>query len=262
MKYFGLLLLLFYSIPAISNVRIYPLRVIMNDKQRSTTVSLKNSTTEEQTYTLKAVFYNMKPTGGLVMSKTPKQEESSLVKNLKFSPRRVTLRPGESQVVRIIVKNTGSLESGDYRAHLRVVPDVKKLSSNANPNQAALLLQGRVAVSVPIIYFKGKKEAKGEISNLKLLDEKEKGIFFELDLKNIGKNFLLGDMEIYITDNSNNKELIGNLNGISSYIKERKVKFKLHNLKKLPPKGSKLRVVYKAAKELGGDIIADSEVTL
>lgn len=100
---------------------VAPYRIVMEGKKRVDVINVANKSSQVHRYDLMLVDQVMDKNGV-----TRKQEtfEYSAKKMLRFVPKRFTLKPGESQVVRVMVSRPAGLADGDYHSHLlfREVP--------------------------------------------------------------------------------------------------------------------------------------------
>ncbi len=114
---------------------IAPTKLNMGGRKRSETITVKNQAAERTTYRLKMVA---------PLDSDPGGDASAWV---RFSPRRITLEPGESQVVRVLVRKPAELETGDYTARLLVqaIPEAAPKREKVKPGQG-------VGVQLTIVY--------------------------------------------------------------------------------------------------------------
>jgi hypothetical protein len=250
-----------YCVNSFSAARLMPTKIFLSDKDRSFKVSLKHKGNEPKWYTIKTVFYRMQEDGKMVKVDKPKEEERSAQKLVRFSPKRVFLKKDQEQIIRISIRKKRNLKEGEYRAHLYVVEDeLGKQDQNA-ASGFKMNLYSRVAVAIPILYRVGKVEPKAEFKEIKLTDGKEKpGL--EFSLVNQGDTFLFGTVEAYFTPKGESqKQKLLFVRGVSSYIKERKIKYDLdYSATKLPQ--GELEVIYREDDLRGGSVIQSKNIAI
>ncbi len=121
---------------------IAPSKLEMGGRKRSETITVKNQAAERTTYRLKMVA---------PLDSDPGRDASEWV---RFSPRRISLDPGESQIVRILVRKPTGLKPGDYTARLLVqaIPPATPKDSQPGAGEGVeLKLTIVYGVTVPIL---------------------------------------------------------------------------------------------------------------
>jgi hypothetical protein len=137
---------------------IFPKRVVFTGRARSAEVTLVNSGSQPVTYRVDLIDQRMTAAGGLEAPAEP--VERSATGLLRYSPRQVTVPPGSSQTVRLLLRKPADLPPGEYRAHLlcRTLPpedqvaDVESLKDGKN---LAVRVVPLPAVSIPVIVRHG-----------------------------------------------------------------------------------------------------------
>jgi P pilus assembly chaperone PapD len=111
-----------------SGLVIAPTRVMFEGRSRVATVYLTNRSDAPATYRIMLRDKRMLETGQIVDLEGPAGDERPASELVRYSPRRVTLEPGGSQTIRLMLRNLseGKLEKGEYRTHLvfQSVPDL------------------------------------------------------------------------------------------------------------------------------------------
>ena len=108
---------------------IYPTLVMFEGNTVSAEVTIANRGDESGTFEIDWANMEMTPEGGLVRHDEP--VPWSVQPFLRYSPRRVTLAPSESQVVKIALRRDDTVPEGEYYSHMRVV------TINSEPVEAA-----------------------------------------------------------------------------------------------------------------------------
>jgi len=260
------LLSFFISTMLLANIQVFPTRVILSDTKKVQTVSVRNKSNETLSYTIKTVFYRMEKDGSMTLVDNPTPEERPLVDHLRFSPRRVRLKPNQQQVIRIMLKKTAKLANGDYRAHIRVVPfsDITKKKKFIEKGKISMELKAQVAVAISVLYYKGAPKFKSKMENFtverkKDKDSKKEFYEFSVDVNNLGDNFLAGDMQLYLSQKNKKDILITEIKGLASYLKSRKFKFRFPIEKMKNIKTGKYKLVFKGPEFFNYPIIGTIE---
>ena len=111
-----------------SGLSIAPIRLVFDGRSRVATVYLTNKGDAESTYRILVRDKRMLESGQIVDAVDAWPGERFASELMRYSPRRVVLKPGSSQTVRVMLRNPseGRLEHGEYRTHLvfQSVPNV------------------------------------------------------------------------------------------------------------------------------------------
>ena len=139
-----------------------PHRLIIAPDSKSETISVSNKSTEERRYDLMMIDQVMNENG---ITQQQDTFSYSIKRMVRFQPKRFTLKPGESQVVRVVVDRPNGITDGDYHSHLlfREVPlsmkDKSQLEQeHADSEKKAVSFEIRTlyGVAVPIVVQVGK----------------------------------------------------------------------------------------------------------
>jgi hypothetical protein len=171
-----LLLTLALSQSAWAQLSVSPKRVIFEGRERSHQLLLINTGDTTKKYRISFKELKMTTAGGYETIQ-PKGNEHSLLasKAIRFSPRHVTLKPGMTQTVRLLVRKPKDFIDGEYRSHLTFseVPDSGDQfgTNNISDNQGfAFRMKPLLGISIPIILRQGKLEQSVQIKQVKLND--------------------------------------------------------------------------------------------
>ena len=105
--------------PGTSAARINPTRIVVPANQKSGSITLTNTANVEATYRMTMVEVGLDGNGTLRRLDDDELHplHRSAMPVVRFSPKQVRLKPGESQVIRAIVRRAG-MSAGEYRSHL------------------------------------------------------------------------------------------------------------------------------------------------
>jgi P pilus assembly chaperone PapD len=155
-----LLLAIMSLVPALAQAGavlfIYPTLIVFEGNQRSATITVTNRGDQTGTFEMSWTDMTMRPDGGLVKNEGP--APWSLQSYVRYSPRRVTLAPAESQVVRIAVRRGLDISEGEYYSHFRVLtlnsedPSAATNDAEEDTDAAAITIEARSAVAIPIVW--------------------------------------------------------------------------------------------------------------
>lgn len=180
-------------------------RIIFEGSKRADVLTLVNDGTEEQTYRLS--WRNMQMTADqplkVLDEGTPFFGMQSANDMVVFAPRRVTVAPGSSQQVRLMLRKPKDLADGEYRSHLWVRPEVKPVAFDAAPDATARNVEIKMlaGVSFPVFVRQGNLNARGSLSDLRL--SRQGGNFtLALTLNRQGNRSLYGDIDVLCAEKS------------------------------------------------------------
>lgn len=189
----------------LKTVLISPIRVVI-DKKKTANVKIINTSDTQTTYRIEMVSMEMDGKGLVYESKNPKKHSKQAIQLLKYSPRRVSLKPGDVQTIRIMARKKNDLPEGEYRCHLKVspLPETTKINKikKENKNGVNVNINYLVHTSIPIIIRHGNisniiKTKKIEYSDHKLIvfierSGKKSGLF---DIEALQNNKIIGKRE-------------------------------------------------------------------
>jgi len=274
---FGFLLFLGVTLllaPTLSSadLMLYPTRIILEKNQRASQLELINNGKETVTYRIGLVNYRMSENGEIAPVDNPASGEQFADKMLRFSPRQVTLEPGASQTIRIMVRKPAGLPAGEYRSHLKIerLPDPKGKSSietqkPTGENEIGVVLTPLIGASIPIIVRHGETAATVTLSNLEM-EKPEEGqppiLSMEVDRK--GNRSVFGDFTVGFTPAGGAEKIIAQINGVAVYTPNplRRVKISLQPEPGLVLANGKMRVTYRERPEAEGKKLAEAVLQL
>lgn len=240
-----------------------------NNRERVKTVMLSNNSDEEKTYRIKLEHYFHDDKGKV--HKIDENKElinkgdyvpnfKNMIKNLNFAdklfyygPRKITLGPRETQMVKFQRKPLTGVEDGEYRSYVlfQGIDKPKALTKNINLENGKLAFQihGLYGISIPLIVRKGNLYSGAEMLNLKKVKTKDGGAALLFDIIREGTKSLRGNVEVYLKD-----QRIGVASNVAIYLtaNKREITIPLYlnvNQKKKPVdiadlKGKELTIKY------------------
>lgn len=206
---------------------ITPSRVVFEDRTRSEQVTLTNKGDETATYRISFVRKNMTEDGKFVTIAMDENDKDGMYSDtmVRYSPRQIVLAPGQSQVVRLLLRKPRGLADGEYRSHLlmQALPkvtstDVSK-AVEGDADGIKIEITTVVGISIPVIVRKGSLNADLNITNLryvKATDSKEKP-YLAFDMNRTGNQSVYGDFHVTYTDDKSNENVVAIVKGIAVY---------------------------------------------
>jgi len=227
-KLFAFSLLLFGSLQSIvnagSNLMITPTRIVFEERARTAQVTLMNNGTEAGNYRISFINQNMTDDGNFEpVEKGAKGNYSDSM--VRYSPRQITLPPGQSQVVRLMLRKPRDLEDGEYRSHMLFQslpkPGKSSLESTLNKDSKNITVEiiPIVGISIPVIVRKGNLNSKVTLSDAQLMTDNKDNQKprIKIDMHREGNNSVYGDFRVTYTPKEGLPTVIGLSNGVAVY---------------------------------------------
>lgn len=225
----ALSLLCFGSVQSIANaganLMITPTRIVFEGRMRTAQVTLMNNGTETGNFRISFINQNMTDDGKFepVDDGTEGMFTSSMV---RYSPRQITLPPGQSQVVRLMLRKPRDLEDGEYRSHMlfQSLPKANKssLESTLKKEKKGITVEiiPIVGISIPIIVRKGNISSEITLSDAKYVagNNTNPGARIGIDIYRTGDSSVYGDFRVMYTPKNGLPTVIGLSNGVAVYM--------------------------------------------
>lgn len=153
---------------AAGDLIVAPTRVVFEGRDRSAQLSLVNKGSATATYRVSVVNMRMQPDGSLVEIAQPDPGQEFADDLFRYSPRQVTLEPGASQAIRLLLRKPADLKAGEYRSHLmmRAVPDNQGQSVEGPQEGAAVRIIPIFGIAIPVIIRHGELTYGTEVKDL------------------------------------------------------------------------------------------------
>jgi fimbrial chaperone protein len=199
------ILMTFITLQSHADILITPIRVVFGEKDRVQEVIIVNTANESRTYALSWV--EMTQLDRLGYSLLDANEAATFARAsdfIRFTPRRITLQPGENQRVKLMLRRTSNSQNQDYRSHLKftVIPNaVLQDNSNEESNSAqgpSIKLNLFLNYSIPIIIKNESSAQNVTFSNLEFAQKpassSKPALTFVLNKTSSGSSF--GDITL------------------------------------------------------------------
>ncbi|MFN5086424.1 MAG: molecular chaperone [Novosphingobium sp.] len=210
----------------VNNLNISPKRVVFAGAATASAVYIFNRGEEAVTYRVELVDRVMLPSGEIrskdeLIDNPAGVELAGRLKSsasmIQFTPRRVTLQPGQSQAIRLRLLRPAVLPDGEYRTTLTVSavpPDDAGITADqafgANDGKLSIKAIARFEVSIPLIVRQGQLAGLVRIDNARASGQK-----LELELARSGSRSVYGDLEV--RENDANGKIVGLIRGVGVY---------------------------------------------
>lgn len=262
-----IILLAFTSFWVQANLIIHPIRVQFSPGMRSTEVTLLNDSQKTNTYRLEWQERKAKVGGGYTEVSEAEIKSLPIASSMvRFTPRQVTLKPGERQTVKLSLRRPARLADGEYRSHL-MFKALPPPSSLAQPDEQTAGLTMRLnlvtSFAIPVVVQQGNANPQVSMSTAQIrynaAEPAKSSVFVELN--NMSKFSTYGDMEAYWTPQGGKEILIAKTASFSVWPELNKTSVELIWVgANFALTNGKLRVLYKGMREFQGKTFFDSTV--
>src|ERR1019366_5509841 len=131
-----------------AQVMMLPPRVVMENNDRYATIVIRNIGDATGDFTVGLQDMKMLETGMVVPLDPGEAPQYSAMSYLHITPRSMTLKPGETQNVRLLLRVPENLEAGEYRAHayVRLVNDNTDAPINTAGKEAVIAVKANLVI--------------------------------------------------------------------------------------------------------------------
>jgi hypothetical protein len=232
---------------------IFPKRIVFDGGKRVKQLILSNIGKDTAVYNVSFLQYRMNMNGGFKAVTTPDVGQYFATPYLRVFPRKVTLAPNESQIVKVQLTKSKKLNEGEYRSHLYF-----RAKKNNNPlgqkeklvdsTSISVKLEAVFGISIATIIKKGTSNTRTTISDLFYEKDKELNHFINFNLNRTGNMSTYGDIHINYVSLNNTIVEVAKVKGVAVYTpgEVRKVKIQLKTPKGITFTGGTFKVVYTA----------------
>jgi hypothetical protein len=246
---------------------LLPTRVVMENAERYATVVLKNIGQASGDFSAELVDMRMEENGRVVPVEAGKTAEYSAVPYVHIAPHSMTLKPGETQNIRLMLRKPENLEPGEYRAHLKVRIENDNVDADAHAGEksrdVAIAVKTNVVLIIPVIFRHGDTSLAMRIDAPKLSRDASGAPVLNMYLARTGNRSSMGDISVsWVADGKS--QLLKFFPGVPVYrpTPRRFISVPLDIPKDVSLSRGKLNIVYAAQEKEGGKILAEGSVNL
>lgn len=259
-----------FNVLALGQLMVSPTRVVFEGNERTKQINLINNGSETGRFRISFVRRNMNVEGRIkeIDENEPGMYSDEMV---RFSPRQVTLEPGQSQTVRLLLRKKSGTADGEYRSHMMFqslpdasTSDVTNLASD-EAKELTVKLIPVVGITIPVIVRQGKLDSKVSLSDFEIKQGntvKSQSVL-SLKINREGTQSAYGDFRVYFTPKGGKPVTIGNINGVAVYTStdSRTLDIKLQLPENFSLSNGELRVTYlEAGSDEKTGLIAESRL--
>ncbi len=206
-----------------ADVLVYPTRLVLEEGVRAAKLELVNRGNQATTFRVSLVNRRMDEFGAFSPADAPQPDERFATELIRYSPRQVTIEPGQAQTIRLAVRKPANLEPGEYRSHLLFSrqPEARGSSSiedlsQKNAGGIEVRLETLIGVSIPVIVRHGKLAARVALSNLTLESPSPEQRLLRFDIARSGEQSVYGDLSVAL-ERSGEETVIARARGVAVY---------------------------------------------
>jgi P pilus assembly chaperone PapD len=257
---------------AAGQLMISPTRIVFEGNERSKQVNLINSGSETGRFRISFVRRKMNENGKfeVVPENEPGLYSDEIV---RFSPRQVTLQPGQSQTVRLMLRKKRNMKEGEYRSHMLfqslpdpAATDINQLSDKDSDSLSVQLIPV-VGITIPVIVRHGSLSFEVSLSDFELKQSNTvKGeTTLSLKINRQGTSSAYGDFQVYFTPKGGQPVVIGQVSGVAVYtpLASRTLDIKLQTPSGFNLSNGELHITYlEPGKDETTGLLAESRLTV
>jgi P pilus assembly chaperone PapD len=268
----GMSLITSFNASALGQLMVSPTRIVFEGNEKTKQINLINNGSETGRFRISFVRKSMNSSGKIevIDDKEPGMYSDEMV---RFSPRQVTLEPGQSQTVRLMLRKKSNMADGEYRSHMMfqslpdsAATDVEQLTSKKTEGVSIQMIPV-VGIAIPVIVRQGKLNVKVSLSDFEIEQSNTVKAQSELSLKinRQGDRSAYGDFRVDFTPKGAEPVVIGQVNGVAVYTstESRMLKIKLQLPDDFKLSNGELHVTYKLpGEDKKGGLIAESRLAI
>jgi hypothetical protein len=250
-----------------AEVMMLPPRVVMENNDRYSTIVIRNVGDATGDFTVGLQDMKMLESGMVVPLDPGEIPQYSAMSYVHVTPKSMTLKPGETQRVRLMLRVPESMEPGEYRTHVKVrlVNDNTDAPANTSDKEAVIAVKANLVIIIPVIVRHGATTVSSGIADLKLSHDAHGMPSVDMYLTRDGNRSSFGDISVTYIPRGGTPQLIKAFRGVAVYrpLARRFISVPLDET----PKGislahGSLDIVYSAQEKEGGKKLAETQLSL
>jgi len=264
----------FLSTALRADLMVSPTRAVLDERNRSTQITLLNTTSETRTYQIEWQELRQTEIGTYEAIEEPGPQFHIASPMLRHSPRRVTIAPGSYQRIRLRLRAPADLADGEYRSHLlmkRVAnSDVQALNMTPGQNpqgspggKVSVQFHVNLSFSIPVIVRKGRPSNENAVTSVTMAEddsrpgEKKPSMMVQLSHKGVFSSF--GSVLIYMQAQTDaDVETIGMANNVALFRETSSRNIAVPLQVTTIPTGALIKVEYRGREEYEGQLLGES----
>jgi len=262
------LLLQFFSLPvqAQGDLLINPRRIVFEGNRQRQEITLANTGRDTATYSISFIQYHMTEDGSFEIITEPFPGQLFADPYLRFFPRRVTLAPKESQIIRMQMRRLPDMKEGEYRSHIyfRAVPDEKPLETEgalSDSSSIGIRLTPIYGITIPVIIRIGLLSARISIEDIHLTSDAKETSLLHMTFRRDGEKSVYGDIAVDYEQTNGERVSLGMVRGVAVYTPNthRKFSMPLDVPEKTDLSGGKLLIRYSSSNDTRSEVYCEKK---
>jgi hypothetical protein len=259
-----------------AEVMVLPTRIVMENKDRYTTVIIKNTGDATGNFSVDMIDMTMQEDGMVVPLEKGGGDPYSAIPYLRIAPKSMVLKPGEAQNVRIMLRKPEGLQPGEYRSHIRVKiendnvepsrsPGKEATQAPKAPKESQITVKTNLVLIIPVIVRNGETSLSLWMASPKIIRSAKGVPALKVTLLRQGNRSSMGDFNVTYNAPGGKPQIIKRFPGIPVYrsVNQRTVLIPMDDI----PKGinlstGKLDITYSAQEKEGGKKLAQAQLDL
>ncbi len=249
-----------------ADLLLVPQRIVFEDQDRAATLTLVNNGDASETYRISWKQLHQLPNGQYSEIQTPGPGEHFADDMIRYSPRQVTLAPGEQQTVRLMLRKPADLPAGEYRSHLAFTAEPRQIEMPSAKGSGAKNVGVQLAfvygVSIPVIVRQGQLSANATLAMT--LRPSSSGYDIAATIGRTGTESLYGDLVVDYQPPTGKPVHLQEVDGVSVLLpnNQRSTTIGVTLTPEQRRAGGQLRLIYRTPPEAGGATLAEARQTI
>ena len=245
-----------------ASLMIKPTRVVMDERNRSAEVTLLNNSSTTKTY---RILWEEKSQSESGAYGALDEYEFASSQFIRHSPKKVTIKPGEYQKIKLRVRMPRDLSDGEYRSHLLMKVtednvDFEKYIGDEKVKGTSAIIIPRLSFSIPVLVRKGKVDTEAKVAAITVVKNNDGKESVRVSLQHQGDYSTFGNLIAYMKSQSGNVAPIGEANNIALFrgtaLRNVDIPLQVSSI----PKGAVVQVLYQGDDEFEGQILGKAAI--
>jgi P pilus assembly chaperone PapD len=246
------------SLSAEAGVSFTNLRIFIDNKSNKQDFTLLNRGDTSENCQVSLVDYNVSEDGSLTALKPNQKATNSAQPYIRLSPKRVTIKPQQSQKLKIIARGYRKAESNELHSYLSIActPQTKSISPLKSQNDDEYKSAGMMPTfinRIPLVIRKEQVPVVIDFSDISFTTEGENTLLNFTLLKQ-GERSTYGKLKLL--DDTGSQVAIKS--SVSAYMQVKAIK---HTLKFKSSESSEFTLIYEEDPKFGGTETKSIEIT-
>ena len=266
MKYLLTIMLVITSLAqfANANLLVSPTRLSFDGKERVKDVVLINVSDKTRSYRIEWQenkadengSYSIIPDEQVTFASSP---------FIRYSPRQVTLKAGERQVIKLMLRRKANMNLAEYRSHLKVTalpPQTSNRETNAPVTGIDFKIDVLTSYTIPIMVRTKEPRVKVSVDSFGIEVDDNQTASFRVDLRKQGESSVTGELNVYHINERGEEKRVGILRGVNIFHENSRRVAYIQWQNYAGPVDGKIRLEYVGAEEFAGQGFVQYETSI